>query len=193
MAQSHDASFHEEESDHPTDFSALFADGGEEDTVVFKKPQPPPPPLGRPPAGCTLDEDTVHTYATKGKLYQTGTPYSFSMATCPRRRRRPADGGRRGPAASSGPASALETPLISRSTSVGSLSSFEGANATGEQGSEISEYSRQVSGAVSPSDLPDSPSEMPGTPQQPRKQDKPEPRGGQKQTATAEGRHHGRV
>ncbi|XP_043216167.1 adenomatous polyposis coli protein-like [Amphibalanus amphitrite] len=171
----HDTSFHEEESDHPTDFSALYAEGREEDTVVFKKPPPPPPPppMGRPSASCQLDEDTVHTYATEGTPYQAGTPYNFSTATSLLDLREPPSPG---PPGSSAPASALETPLIfSRSSSVGSLSSFEGAAATGEQGSVISEYSRQVSGAVSPSDLPDSPSQMPGTPQPVRKQASAEP------------------
>uniref|UniRef100_A0A6A7FVB8 Adenomatous polyposis coli homolog n=1 Tax=Hirondellea gigas TaxID=1518452 RepID=A0A6A7FVB8_9CRUS len=62
--------------------------------------------------------------------------------------------------------SAGVTPLMfSRTTSLGSLSSFPQQPPLDDSGSVVSEFSRLASGAVSPSDLPDSPSQtMPPSP-----------------------------
>ncbi|KAG0424299.1 hypothetical protein HPB47_028496 [Ixodes persulcatus] len=59
-----------------------------------------------------------------------------------------------------------ETPLMfSRSSSLGSLSSLEQQVALEDPGSVVGDFSRQTSGAISPSDLPDSPSQsMPPSP-----------------------------
>ncbi|EEC03784.1 adenomatous polyposis coli protein, putative [Ixodes scapularis] len=59
-----------------------------------------------------------------------------------------------------------ETPLMfSRSSSLGSLSSLEQQVALEDPGSAVGDFSRQTSGAISPSDLPDSPSQsMPPSP-----------------------------
>ncbi|CAN8006256.1 unnamed protein product [Ixodes hexagonus] len=59
-----------------------------------------------------------------------------------------------------------ETPLMfSRSSSLGSLGSLEQQAALEDRGSVVSDFSRQTSGAISPSDLPDSPSQsMPPSP-----------------------------
>lgn len=59
-----------------------------------------------------------------------------------------------------------ETPLMfSRSSSLGSLSSLEQQVPSEDHGYNASDFSRQTSGAISPSDLPDSPSQtMPPSP-----------------------------